>query len=87
MSQRQFRQARRSQRWPWQAGAWSLPGPAEDMLALSVRLMAPPKARPPQPFGALFLRFLQGWQEPAQFGHTQPNALVATAPFSCSCWA
>jgi hypothetical protein len=87
MSRRQFRQARRPQWGPWRAGAWSLPGLADAMMALGVRLMAPPKARPPQPFGALLPRFLQGWQQPAQFGHTQSDSLSGSAPFPPSCWS
>jgi hypothetical protein len=35
----------------------------------------------------LLPRFLQGWQQPAQFGHTQPDPLGETAPFPPSCWA
>src|SRR5260221_13173989 len=86
MGRRQFRQARHPQRRPRRAGAWSLPGPADDVMALGVRLMAPPKARPPQPLGALLLRLPQGGQQSTQFGDTQPDPLVATAPFSCSSW-
>jgi hypothetical protein len=67
--------------------AWSQPGPAEGMMALSVRLMAPPKARPPQPLLPLLLRVSQGGQQPAQFGHAQSDLLLDTAPFSRSTWA
>ena len=84
MGRRQFRQARHPQRRPRQAGAWSLLGPADAMMALGVRLLAPPKARPPQPLRALLLRLPRGGQQATQFGDTQPDPLVATAPFSCS---
>src|SRR5258706_14704159 len=89
MGRRQFRQARHPQRRPWRAGAWSLLGPADAMMALGVRLLAPPKPRPPQPPRALLLPLPHGGQQATQFGDTQPDPPVATAPFSCSslAWA
>jgi hypothetical protein len=86
MGRCQFWQARYPQWRHWQAGAWSLPGPANAMMALGVRLMAPPKTRPPQPLRALFLPLSQGGQQATQFGDTQPDPIRGTAPFSWSCW-
>jgi hypothetical protein len=85
---RQLRQARYAQgRRPRRSGAWRLPGATDDMAALCARLMPSTKARPPQPLLPLLLRVPQGGQQAAQFGHTQSDLLVDTAPFVRSSWA
>ncbi len=85
---RQLRQARYAQgRRPWRSGLWRLPGATDDMAALCARLMPSTKARPPQPLLPLLLRVPQGGQQSAQFGHTQSDLLVDTAPFFRSSWA
>jgi hypothetical protein len=48
-------------------------------MALGVRLLAPSKARPPQPLRAVLLRLPPGGQQATQFGDTQPDPLVAPA--------
>jgi hypothetical protein len=88
MGWRQFRQARHAQgRRPRRSSCWSLPGAADDMAALRAGLMLSAKARPPQPLLPVLLRVPQSRQQSAQFGHTQSDLLVDTAPFSRSAWA
>jgi hypothetical protein len=88
MGWRQVRQARHAQRRrPWRSRLWSLSGATDDMAALCARLMLSAKARPPQPLLPVLLRFVQRRQQSAQFGDTQSDLLLDTAPFSPSCWA
>ena len=85
---RQLRQARHPQgRRSGRSCSWGLPGATDDMAALCTRLMPSAKARPPQPLLPLLFRVAQGWQQAAQFSHTQSDPLLDTAPFSRSCWA